>query len=212
MVGIQINKHVARPIIPPYVSSEDIEMEKKRKLKDDLDRELERVEVEASIAETRRKIQFLKASSTNTLGPSTIEIGMPSTTSNIVQLGNVTTHNSLFASSTKLNVNPKQQSTVQVGRNIDVNASPSGNTGLNFQRRPMQLEGYRKISFDGIPDYPNAFRANIRDKVTKFSGNNAISCEEHLRLFVDMLNDYEIEHDDVFMKLFVQSLVEDARD
>ena len=33
-----------------------------------------------------------------------------------------------------------------------------------------------------------------------------------LRKFIDMLNDYEVEHEDVMMKLFVHSLIKDARD
>ena len=46
----------------------------------------------------------------------------------------------------------------------------------------------------------------------KFSRNNAISSEQHLRDFSDLLNDYEVEHEDVVIKLFVHSLTEDARD
>ena len=48
--------------------------------------------------------------------------------------------------------------------------------------------------------------------LSKFSGNNAISCEDHLRSFLDLVNDYEIQHEDVVMTLFVQSLTKDARE
>lgn len=53
---------------------------------------------------------------------------------------------------------------------------------------------------------------DLRDKFSKFVCNNAITGKEHLRAFTDKLNDYEVEHEDVVMKLFVQSLTKDARD
>lgn len=79
-------------------------------------------------------------------------------------------------------------------------------------RRPIQLEGYRKICFEGIPGFPNPIPQDIRKRLPKFDGNNAISCEDHLRGFLDMMSDYEVEAQDVIMKLFVQSLTEDARE
>ena len=39
-----------------------------------------------------------------------------------------------------------------------------------------------------------------------------LSTKDHLRSFLDMMSDYEIEAKDVMMKLFVQSLTEDARE
>ena len=44
-----------------------------------------------------------------------------------------------------------------------------------------------------------------------FQENVAIG-EGNLRIFIDMLNDFEVEHDDVVMKLFMHSLTENARD
>ena len=35
---------------------------------------------------------------------------------------------------------------------------------------------------------------------------------KNIFFFFDMLNDYYVEHEDVVMKLFVHSLIEDARD
>ena len=67
------------------------------------------------------------------------------------------------------------------------------------------------MSFLGIPSFPHPISNDLREKVTKFLGNNAITGEEHLRKFIDMLNDYEVEHEDVVMKFFVHSLIEDAR-
>ena len=43
----------------------------------------------------------------------------------------------------------------------------------------------------------------MRKRLPKFAGNNAITYEDHLRSFLDMMSDYEIEAKDVMMKLFV---------
>ena len=81
-----------------------------------------------------------------------------------------------------------------------------------FQKKPIFMERYRQIYFLGILRCPNEIPKNLRDKVSNFVGNNAIICEQHLRDFFDLLNDYEVEHEDVVMKIFVNLLVEDARD
>ena len=67
------------------------------------------------------------------------------------------------------------------------------------------MEKYRQISFAGILGAPHPISFDLRDKVVKFSGNNDVTREEHLRIFIDMLNDYEVEHEDMVMKLFVHS-------
>lgn len=66
--------------------------------------------------------------------------------------------------------------------------------------------------FNGIPSYPNPIPDEIRKRLPKFTGSNAVTCEEHLKSFTDVIDDYNIELDDVIMKLFLQSLIEDARD
>ena len=72
------------------------------------------------------------------------------------------------------------------------------------------METYRQMSFVGILGAPHPISFDLRDKVVKFSGNNVVTSEENLRIFIDMLNDFEVEHEDVMMKLFVRSLTEDA--
>ena len=57
----------------------------------------------------------------------------------------------------------------------------------SFQRIPIYMKKYEQMYFIGILG------------------------EEHLRKFIDMLNDYEVEHEDVVMNFFVHSLTEDAR-
>lgn len=211
MVGTQADKSITIHGPPPHKSNKEIELERKRREDEILARELESAKIDAAIAKKRRKIQFLRASSANVHDPSAAGLGMPSLNTTI-PISNATISNLIPHVSTKSFVDPNRLSNENMGGNVDRNNNSSGNTSQRFQRRHMQLEGYRQISFDGILGYPNAFPKDIRDKVPKFLGNNAISCEEHLRLFIDMLNDYEVEHEDVVLKLFVQSLVEDARD
>ena len=91
------------------------------------------------------------------------------------------------------------------------NVASSSNVA-SFQKKPIYREIYRKISFVGILGAPHPISFDLRDKVVKFSRNNVVNSEEDLRIFIDMLNDYEIEHEDVVMKLFIHSLIEDARD
>lgn len=66
---------------------------------------------------------------------------------------------------------------------------PNTLNDVGFQRRPIYLEKYKKMSFIGIPGFPRPISNDLRDKVIKFSGNNAITSEEYLRKFIDMLNE-----------------------
>ena len=47
------------------------------------------------------------------------------------------------------------------------------------------------------------FNKNWDKKLPKFGGKNAITCEDELRCFLDVMSDYEVEFEDVMMKLFV---------
>ncbi|KAH9292578.1 hypothetical protein KI387_042238, partial [Taxus chinensis] len=60
--------------------------------------------------------------------------------------------------------------------------------------------------------YPNAVPQYVRNRIPKFQGNNAITGDQHLKLFINMMEDFEIEHEDVYIKLFIHTLEEDARD
>ena len=65
-IGIQINEPQVLPnnSTNPSMSKLDLELEKSRKEKEDLAKELEKVENEAQAIETRKKIQFIKSNST----------------------------------------------------------------------------------------------------------------------------------------------------
>lgn len=52
------------------------------------------------------------------------------------------------------------------------------------------MEKYRQMSFLGIRGFPHPISFDLRDKVIKFLGNNVVTSEEHLRKFIDMINDY----------------------
>ena len=74
---------------------------------------------------------------------------------------------------------------------------------MDLKRRSIQLEGYRHICFDGTPRFPNPILQEMRKRLPKFSRNNVITCEDHLRSFLDIMSDYEVEAKDVIMKFFV---------
>lgn len=76
----------------------------------------------------------------------------------------------------------------------------------------FSTERYKAISFDKICGYPNIVPPKIRDRIPKFNGEKAESISKHFQEFVDMMGDYELDFEDVVMKLFVQSLKGDARD
>jgi hypothetical protein len=45
----------------------------------------------------------------------------------------------------------------------------------------------------------------------KYDGEKAISVEEHMGAFQDFIDNLFVEHDDVFMRLFIQTLEGDVR-
>lgn len=50
----------------------------------------------------------------------------------------------------------------------------------------------------------------IRYKLLNLLGCSGLSGEDHLRTFLNVIGNYEIDHEDVIMKFFMQSLVDDA--
>jgi hypothetical protein len=49
-----------------------------------------------------------------------------------------------------------------------------------------------------------------RDRLPKFTGSNTIFVEDHLNAFLKFVDDLEIEHEDVVMKMFMQTLEGDV--
>lgn len=96
-------------------------------------------------------------------------------------------------------------SSTNMDRNIQVKMPWAHQDGLCIDR-------YKAISFDNICGYPNVMPPKIRDKIPKFSGEKSESANEYLQEFVDVIGEYEIDFEDVVMRLFVQSLKGDERD
>lgn len=190
-IGVQISEqvHVENPLDQGLRLDGDLE--RARKEKEMWAKELEKVELEDTAIEIRKKIDFLK----HTSGPSNVAASFLGQGGNH---GNLTTQtNGILGAAKILDGSNTRTSTSQ-------GMDPPHGVPIN--------ERYKKLIFFGIPDYPNVFPDEIRKKLPKFTGNNVITCEEHLKIFMDVIDDYNVEPDDVVMKLFVQSLTEDARD
>ncbi|XP_057829734.1 uncharacterized protein LOC131040795 [Cryptomeria japonica] len=97
------------------------------------------------------------------------------------------------------------------------NNGNNGNNGINrnYQitnygcRPPMTIERYKQLDFSGIVGYPNQIANDLRSVVPKFTGNGTDSTE-HVINVKNTIEEFEIPHEDVFMKLFVQYLIEDV--
>ena len=74
------------------------------------------------------------------------------------------------------------------------------------------MDKYRQMSFVEIPSAAHPISFDLRDRVVKLSRNNVVTGEEHLRFFIDMLNNFEVEHEYMVMNFFVHSLTKDAWD
>ena len=79
-------------------------------------------------------------------------------------------------------------------------------------RRSFSTKRYLPFQFNGIYGFPNVIPDDIRKHLSKFNGNQAVSASQHVQVFSDLMGDYEIPHEDVYMKLFVQTLEGDARE
>ncbi|XP_059073520.1 uncharacterized protein LOC131874253 [Cryptomeria japonica] len=77
-------------------------------------------------------------------------------------------------------------------------------------KAPMTIERYRQLDFSGIVRYPNPIQNELRTSIPKFTGNGTESAEQHVINLKNTIEEFEVPREDVFMKLFVQSLTEDA--
>lgn len=58
---------------------------------------------------------------------------------------------------------------------------------------PLQVDRYQQLCFIGIHGYPNPFPKDFRPTLVRFSSNNALSGEEHLKSFANVMDDFEVE-------------------
>ena len=68
------------------------------------------------------------------------------------------------------------------------------------------------LNFNGIHGFPNFIPNDVINKLPKFSGNHLVLASYHVELFTNLMGDYNIAHEDVHMKLFIQTLEGDTRD
>lgn len=79
-------------------------------------------------------------------------------------------------------------------------------------RPPFVVNTFGPIDFRGMDGYPNMVPQDVRNRLPKFQGNNAITGDHHLTLFVILMEYFEIEFKEVYVKLFIHTLEEDAHD
>eukprot|EP01018_Ginkgo_biloba_P005995 Gb_06784 [translate_table: standard] len=74
------------------------------------------------------------------------------------------------------------------------------------------LSVYAPLSFTNIPNHPHDMPTREYKKdLLKFSGNSAVSVDDNLAQFYNVVENMEIEYEDVVMKMFVQTLEGEAR-
>ncbi|XP_059071745.1 uncharacterized protein LOC131869783 [Cryptomeria japonica] len=103
------------------------------------------------------------------------------------------------------------------GGNNGNNGNYGNNNGImnnqsnhHVGRQPLIIERYRQLDFTGIVGYPNQIINDLRLSIPKFSGNGVDSAEQHVVIVKNIIKEFEIPHEDVFMKQFVESLTEDV--
>lgn len=62
-----------------------------------------------------------------------------------------------------------------------------------------------------LPGNPGAMPQNYQSKITYFDGTGTYTAQQHTKEMQDYFENYEIDDDDVRMKIFVQSLTGDVR-
>ena len=68
-----------------------------------------------------------------------------------------------------------------------------------------------KFSPLNLPQITHDLPENYMKYLPKFDGDKTRSAEEHIHAFHDFIDDQFVEHDDVFMRLFVQTFEGDVR-
>ena len=74
---------------------------------------------------------------------------------------------------------------------------------VNEEPRSISTKRYMPLNFNGIHGFPNVIPNDVRKRLPKFNGNHLVSASHHVELFIDLMGDYKISHEDVHMKLFV---------
>lgn len=83
---------------------------------------------------------------------------------------------------------------------------------IDKNSRSISTKRYMPLIFDGIHSFPTTMPYDLRKYLPKFGVKHENSASHHVQLFNDLIGDFKIAHEDVHMKLFVQTLEDDARD
>jgi hypothetical protein len=68
---------------------------------------------------------------------------------------------------------------------------------------------YDPLSFVAFPDYPHDLPAGkYLKRFPRFTGKLGVSTEDHLDEFFRVMEDFDVEHEDVVMRMFVPTLKE----
>jgi len=62
-----------------------------------------------------------------------------------------------------------------------------------------------------LPANPGAMPQDYQSKITYFDGIGTYTAQKHTKKMMDYFENYEIDDDDVRMKIFIQSLTSDVR-
>jgi len=62
-----------------------------------------------------------------------------------------------------------------------------------------------------LPANPGAMPQDYQRKITYFDGAGTYTAQQHTKKIMDYFENYEIDDNDVRMKIFVQSLTGDVR-
>jgi hypothetical protein len=77
---------------------------------------------------------------------------------------------------------------------------------------PWEKDLYKPLNMYNIQGYPNNMTKEVNKWFPKFPGNNVITTEDHIYVIGRDMDNVGIEHEDVAMKLFTSSLIEEAID
>ena len=83
---------------------------------------------------------------------------------------------------------------------------------MDKKSRSISTKRYMLLVFDGIHGFPNPMPYDLRKYLPKFNGNHEDLANHHVQIFSDLIGDFEISHEDIHMKLSIQSLAGDVRD
>ena len=73
------------------------------------------------------------------------------------------------------------------------------------------LKGYLPFFYNGIPGFPNKILDGIKKYLPKFDRNQSQSAKKNVQVFFNLMYDFDMCHEELWMKLFVQTVKGDER-